>query len=188
MPPSEGSKYFRLSFPFWNLMIMKSVQFFQLIFWYFMFWIRILILWGKWINSGPIFYMSDSFFWAKSLQKCSSEITKKFFRRNLLKKFHFSTLWIWLFAIFDKRLQGCHEVKYSIRLLQGPRLMARTTKSPIRGNHWVPLGCRAHLGSVKWQIKNQKMKLCNCAIYQFHILWFQEPNHYLFQNNNLGQY
>ena len=41
---------------------MKSVQFFQLIFWYFMFWIRILILWGKWINSGPIFYMSDSFF------------------------------------------------------------------------------------------------------------------------------
>ena len=34
-------------------------------------------------------------------------------------------------------------------LLQGPRLMARTTKSPIRRNHWVPLGCRGHLGSVK---------------------------------------
>ena len=34
-------------------------------------------------------------------------------------------------------------------LLQGPRLMAWTSKSPIRGNHWVPLGCRAHLGSVK---------------------------------------
>ena len=34
-------------------------------------------------------------------------------------------------------------------LLQGPRLMAWTTKIPIRGNHWVPLGCRALLGSVK---------------------------------------
>ena len=34
-------------------------------------------------------------------------------------------------------------------LLQGPRLMAQTTKSPIRRNHWVPLGCRGHLGSVK---------------------------------------
>ena len=33
-------------------------------------------------------------------------------------------------------------------LLQGPRLIARTTKSPIRRNHWVPLGCRGHLGSV----------------------------------------
>ena len=33
-------------------------------------------------------------------------------------------------------------------LLQGPRLMAWTTKSLIRGNHWVPLGCRALLGSV----------------------------------------
>ena len=33
-------------------------------------------------------------------------------------------------------------------LPQGPRLMARTTKSPIRRNHWVPLGCRGHLGSL----------------------------------------
>ena len=41
-------------------------------------------------------------------------------------------------------------------LLQGPRLMARTTKSPIRRNHWVPLGCRGHLGSVKG-IKPSKM-------------------------------
>jgi hypothetical protein len=29
------------------------------------------------------------------------------------------------------------------------RLMAWITKSPIWGNHWVPLGCRALLGSVK---------------------------------------
>ena len=34
-------------------------------------------------------------------------------------------------------------------LLQGPRLMAWVTKNPIRGNHWVPLGFRALLGSVK---------------------------------------
>ena len=27
--------------------------------------------------------------------------------------------------------------------------VAETTKSPIPGNHWVPLGCRALLGSVK---------------------------------------
>ena len=51
--------------------------------------------------------------------------------------------------IFDKRTQGCNEVKNSMGLLQGPRLMAWTTKSPIRRNHWVPLGCRGHLGSVK---------------------------------------
>jgi hypothetical protein len=28
--------------------------------------------------------------------------------------------------------------------------MAWTTKSPIRENHWVPLGCRPLLGSVKF--------------------------------------
>ena len=85
----------------------------------------------------------------KNLFLCSWEITKKSFRRKWLKIFHFSTLWIWLFGIFDKRPQGCDEVKNSMGLLQGPRLMAWTTKSPIRENHWVPLGCRALLGSVK---------------------------------------
>ena len=85
----------------------------------------------------------------KNLSLCPWEITKKSFRRKLLKIFHFFTLWIWLFGIFDKRPQGCYEVKYSMGLLQGPRLMAWTTKSPIQGNHWVPLGCRALLGSVK---------------------------------------
>ena len=84
----------------------------------------------------------------KNLFLRSWEITKKSFRGKLLKIFHFFTLWIWLFGIFDKRPQGCYEVKYSMGLLQGPRLMARTTKSPIRRNHWVPLGCRGHLGSV----------------------------------------
>ena len=33
--------------------------------------------------------------------------------------------------------------------LQRPRLMGWTTKSSIGGNHWVPIGCRALLGSVK---------------------------------------
>ena len=85
----------------------------------------------------------------KNLSLCPWEITKKSFRRKLLKIFHFLTLWIWLFGIFDKRPQGCHEVKNSMGLLQGPRLMAWTTKSPILENHWVPWGCMAHLGSVK---------------------------------------
>ena len=63
---------------------------------------------------------------------------KKFFFWKGLKIFH-----------FDKSPQGWDEVKNSIGLLQGPRLMAWTTKSPIQRNHWVPLGCRAILGSVK---------------------------------------
>ena len=103
------------------------------------------------INSGPIFYMSRSFYWPnhyKNLFLCSWEITNKSFRGKLHKNFHFSTLWIWLFGIFDKRPQGCYEVKNSM----GPRLMAWTTKSPIRVNHWVPLGCRAHVGYVKMNL------------------------------------
>ena len=130
---------------------MKSVQFFPLPIWYFMFRIKILIFWEKWIDSGPIFYISKSFFEQNHYKKpvfCPWEIIKKSFRRKLLKIFHFLTLWIWLFGIFDKRPQGCHEVKNSMGILQGPRLMAWTTKSPILENHWVPWGCMAHLGSV----------------------------------------
>ena len=37
----------------------------------------------------------------------------------------------------------------SMGLLEGTRLMAWTTKSPIQENHWVPVGCRALLGSVQ---------------------------------------
>ena len=85
----------------------------------------------------------------KNLSLCSWEITKKSFCLKWLKIFHFSTLWIWLFWIFDKCPQWSDEVKNSMGLLQGPRLMAWTTKSPIRENHWVPWGCRALLGSVK---------------------------------------
>jgi hypothetical protein len=79
------------------------------------------------INSGPIFYMSKSFFGqttTKNLFLCSWEITKKSLCWKLLKIFHFSTVSIWLFGIFDKRPQGCDQVKNSMGLLQGPRLMA----------------------------------------------------------------
>ena len=75
----------------------------------------------------------------KNLSLCSWEITKKSFCQKRLYIFHFSTLWIWLFEIFDKCLQG---QKLS-------RSSTGTTKSPNPGNHWVPLGCRALLGSVK---------------------------------------
>ena len=131
---------------------MKSVQFFPLILWYFMFGIKILIFEKNGSILGQYFICPGVFLGqitTKNLSLRSWEITKKSFRRKLLKIFHFFTLWIWLFGIFDKRPQGCYEVKYSMGLLQGPRLMARTTKSPIRRNHWVPLGCRGHLGSVK---------------------------------------
>ena len=87
-----------------------------------------------WIDSGPIFYMSWRFFCQITTKKTCLYVHEK---------------WIWLFGIFDKPSQGCDEVKNSMGLLQGPRLMAWTTKSPIWGNHWVPWGCRAHLGSVK---------------------------------------
>ena len=85
----------------------------------------------------------------KNLSLYSWEITRKFFCKKMLKNFNFSTFWIWLFGIFDKHPQGCNEIKTSMGLLQGFRLRAWTTKSPIQGNHWVPWGCRAHLGSVK---------------------------------------
>ena len=131
---------------------MKSVQFFPLIIWYFMFWIKILIFEKNGSILGKYFICPGVFLGripTKNLPLCPWEITKKSVCGKLLKIFHFLTLWIWLFGIFDKRPQGCDEVKNSMGLLQGPRLMAWTTKSPILENHWVPWGCMAHLGSVK---------------------------------------
>ena len=99
----------------------------------------------------------------------SWEIIKKSFRRKLHKNFHFWTLCIWLFGIFDKRPQGCYEVKNSMGHLQGPRMMAWTTKSPIRGNRWVPWGCRAHLGSVKghfWSMPKAEFRIW-CGTWNF---------------------
>ena len=45
--------------------------------------------------------------------------------------------------------QRFDEVKNSMGVLQRPRLMTWTTKSPIQGNHWVLLGYGALPGSVK---------------------------------------
>ena len=98
---------------------------------------------------GRYFICLQGFFGPNHYKKPVWEITKKFFRRKWVKNLYFLTLWTWVFGIFDKHPQGCYEVKNSMGLLQGPRLMAWTTKSPIRGNHWVPLSCRALLGSVK---------------------------------------
>ena len=85
------------------------------------------------IDSGPIWKFVHKFFWPNHFKKSCIhvrlwEITKSSFRRKGLKIFHFSTLWIWKFGTFDKNSKG---------LLQGPRLMSWTTKSPIGGNHWV---------------------------------------------------
>ena len=102
----------------------------------------------------------------KNLALCPWEITEKSFRRKLLKFFHFLTLWIWLFGIFDKRPQGCHEVKNSMGLLQGPRMMAWTTISPILENHWVPWGCMAHLGSVKPKMLVSRPKILVHLFYE----------------------
>ena len=105
-----------------------------------------------WTN---VLYVKE-FFWARSLHNTCLYLHKKSFCRKWLKKFHFLTLWIWLFGIFDKCPQGWDEVKNSMGLLQGPRLMAWTTKSPILENHWVPWGCMAHLGSVKTNRDHEK--------------------------------
>jgi hypothetical protein len=50
-------------------------------------------------------------------------------------------------------------------LLQGSRLIPWTTKSPIRANHWVPLGCRAPLGSVKWWFEPDKSSKSLIVLY-----------------------
>ena len=75
-----------------------------------------------------------------NLSLCSWEITKKFFRRNLLKKFHFSTLWIWLFGIFE----GCifQMVEIFMKLIQlliffCQKIQFKSHKSrSFNGNHF----------------------------------------------------
>ena len=74
-------------------------------------------------------------------------------------------------------------------LLQGPRLMAWTTKSPILENHWVPWGCMAHLGSVKYifdkNLKNQQlclMKSLTCTN-QFRLGCQKNSKHWVFDLN-----
>ena len=67
-----------------------------------------------------------------------------------------------------------------VGLLLGPRLMAWTTKSPIWGNHWVPWGCRAHLGSVKRQIKWQIISNLCCLFRMSVLIFFVLFNHFFF--------
>ena len=109
-----------------------------------LFWCLQFRFWTD-LNMCPRF-----FFCQISLQKNCLYVYEKLQRnpKKGLRNVYFSTLFIWQFGIFEKRPQGCDEVKNSIGLLQGPRLMVWTTKSPIWGNRWVPLSCRALLGSV----------------------------------------
>ena len=84
---------------------------------------------------------------AKSLQKNCLYIQGKLQRnpsvRTGLKIFIF---WPYGFENLEF-LKNIH--RGAVSLLQVPRLMAWTTKSPIQGNHRVPSGCRALLGSVQ---------------------------------------
>ena len=126
-------------------------------------------VWSKTLNRAKL---SATFFLTKSLQTNCPYIHKKLQRNPSVGrglKIHFWSLWIWKILIFDKCPQGCDEVKNTMGILHGPRLMTWTTKSPIPGNHWVPLGCRALLGSVKYKIKKKcimglKLQKCgNCT-------------------------
>ena len=61
------------------------------------------------------YFICPGIFWAESLQKnlflCSWEITEKFFCQNFEINFQFSTLWIWLFGIFDNARRGAMRSK-----------------------------------------------------------------------------
>ena len=129
-----------------------------------------------WAN---ILYVPE-FFWAESLQKTCLYVHEKLQRNpsvgSCLIFFYFLTLLIWLFGIFDKGPQGCNEVKNSMGLLQGPRLMAWTTKSPILENHWVPWGCMAHLGSVKFKVSKGYKQSLNFKLKVLKYQWNFRPN------------
>ena len=87
---------------------------------------------------------------SKNVSLSSWEIIKKILHGKGLKFFHFSTLWIWNFGIFGKHpCRSAMRSKTQWVFYRGIySRMAWTTKSIIRGNHWVPLGCRALLSSA----------------------------------------
>ena len=122
--------YWSITFRKLNLTIVKSVQFSPLILWYFIFGIKIMIFWEKQINSGPIFYMSKSVFGTNHNKKTCLYVHEKLQRNpsvgSCIKFFIFDLIDLTIWD-FDKRPQGCDEVKNSMGLLQGPRLMAWTT-------------------------------------------------------------
>ena len=51
--------------------------------------------------------------------------------------------------VFVRFMEEIEDAKKTFRNYLTFRLMAWITKSLIQGNHWVPLGCRGLLGSVK---------------------------------------
>ena len=57
----------------------------------------------------------------KNLSLCSWEITKKSFCQKRLYIFHFPTLWIWLFGIFDKCPQAQKLSRSSTDWWPGPQ-------------------------------------------------------------------
>ena len=117
------------------------------------------------IDSGPIWTCVKDFLCqitSKKLSLCSWKITQKSFCQKLLKIFifqpcGFANLWFLKHARRDA-------MRSKSQWGQGHRLMAWTTKRSIRGNHWVPFGCRALLGDVKY------VKSTFCLTFKKHVL------------------
>ena len=101
---------------------------------------------------GPSEHVSKIFFCqitSKKLPLCSWETQRNF---SVWRGLTFLIFWPYGFENFGflkNVCRGAMSSKNSMGLLKGLRLIAWTTKSSIRGNHWVPLGCMALLGSVK---------------------------------------
>jgi hypothetical protein len=126
------------------LTIINAVQFFPLILWYFMFGVKILIFW---VNLFLAISFQPNHF-KKIVCMFMRNYKDKPLSEGALKMSFFDLLNLKIWDFWQSPL-GCDEVKKSMGLLQGPKMIALTTKSPIWENHWVPLGCRAMLGSVK---------------------------------------
>ena len=103
---SDKSRALLKKSKFWNLTIIKSVQFFPLILWCFMFGINILFFWEKWIDSGPILFrcilsliiLTSVGTWQMQLQKCFWSIVhtpgNQFLERGLYVEVRF-----WLIVV-----------------------------------------------------------------------------------------
>ena len=107
------------------------------------------------IDSRPIFFIVGYFFLAKSLQKNCLYLHEKLQRKPFVGR-GLNVFIFWPYRFENLRFltnarKGAMRSKtqWVFYNLQGTRLMAWTTKRPIRGNHWILLGCKALLGSVK---------------------------------------
>ena len=106
-----------------------------------------------WANISYI----PEFFWAKSIQKTCLYVHEKLQRNSsvesCLKFFTFRPYGFDHLGFLTDACRGATRSKTQWVFYRDlNRLMAQTTKSPIRRNHWVPLGCRTYLGSVKEKI------------------------------------